>query len=283
MNTLYYKINDHILGQSVVVVFLFYSGYGIMLSICQKGSDYVRSMPTKRVLKVLLHFDIAIMLFLILQTVLGEKFSVLQILLSFIGWDNLGNSNWYIFSILVLYLITYLSFMIFKKNKYNALILTFVLTAVMIIILYKFKEIWWYDTVIIYPIGMLYYIVHNKIEEVFDKRPILYWLSLIVLCALFVLTLLKTSNFIVLEFKHILFTFIVLLATMKIQIHNKILYFCGSHLFAIFILQRLPMIILSHTGLVKYPALFVIISIAVTLLICIPFDYFMKKLDKLFF
>ena len=39
------------LGQLIVVMFLFYSGYGVCESIRKKGSGYVRSFPKNRVLK----------------------------------------------------------------------------------------------------------------------------------------------------------------------------------------------------------------------------------------
>ncbi len=283
MNTLYYKLNGFVIGQSVVAMFLFYSGYGVMFSICKKGDAYIKSIPSKRVLKVLLHFDIAILLYLILQLVLGKHFSISKILLSFTAWETIGNSNWYIFSILILYLITYFSFMLFKNNKTIALSMTFVLTVVMILVLRQFKEIWWYDTVIIYPIGMTYYFVRDKLERLFDKKPWVYWLSLFALCVLFILSLLKKSNFFVLELNHILFTFIVLFVTMKVQIHNKILCFFGKNLFSVYILQQLPMIAFSYLGVNNYPALFLLLCLATTVLISFPFNFILSRLDKAVF
>ena len=40
----------HRIGQLMVVMFLFYSGYGVMESIMKKGNEYVRAIPVKRVL-----------------------------------------------------------------------------------------------------------------------------------------------------------------------------------------------------------------------------------------
>lgn len=286
LSMLYYKINGHVLGQSVVVMFLFYSGFGVMLSIAKKGKSYISSIPTNRMLKVLLHFDIAVLIYLVIQTIFGERYSLYTILSSLIGWENVGNSSWYIFAILALYLVTYFAFTVFKKakNYYLPVAVVFVLTICMIVALKYFKQdIWWYDTIILYPIGMLYYLVHRKVEAFFNKKAIAYWLTLGAMCVLFVLTLLRTSNFFVLEIKHILFTFIIVLATMKIQIHNKALQFLGNHLFSIFILQRIPMIILDYFGVSDYPFVFLALSLALTILICIPFDMLMDKLDALLF
>ena len=107
--------------QGVVVMFLFYSGYGVMESIKKKGKPYVRAMPKNRVLRTLLHFDLAVLLYIALDAALGtlQDYSLREILLSFTGWEAVGNSNWYIFAVLVLYLATVLSFAVFgSRGKY---------------------------------------------------------------------------------------------------------------------------------------------------------------------
>lgn len=43
-------------------VFLFYSGYGIMESIKNKGEKYISTVPKKRILNVLVNFDIAVLI-----------------------------------------------------------------------------------------------------------------------------------------------------------------------------------------------------------------------------
>ena len=37
------------IGQRMVTLFLFYSGYGIRESIAKKGSNYIKTIPTKRI------------------------------------------------------------------------------------------------------------------------------------------------------------------------------------------------------------------------------------------
>lgn len=96
--------------QLLVVMFLFYSGYGVMESIGKKGSVYVNSIPKKRILATLLNFDIAVLVFLLLDILICKKLNMTDILLAFTGWTSLGNSNWYIFVILVCYLITWIGF-----------------------------------------------------------------------------------------------------------------------------------------------------------------------------
>ena len=107
------------LQQCVVSVFLFYSGYGIM----KKSNDlkYIHNLPRKAV-RLLLQVDLAILLFIPLNLYFHKSLSLKKIILSFLLWDDIGNSNWYIFAIIYLYMITFISFFVCEllyKQKNN--------------------------------------------------------------------------------------------------------------------------------------------------------------------
>lgn len=270
--------------QSVVTMFLFYSGYGVMLSAVRKGQNYVKSIPYKRVFKVLYHFIIAVLLYLILQNAFGETYSLTHILLSMIGWENLGNSNWYIFIILSLYLFSYIALSICKNIPKAAVALMFLLTGALIVVLYYTKqEPFWWDTAICYPLGMLYFVLQNRVEYLLNKKKEYWWISFIALLILYVATWLFRANPICIILNHAIFVLGVLLFTMTVQIHNKILYFFGRHLFSIYILQRLPMLVMLHFGWDQYPYLFVLVSFAVTVPMSVAFDLLLEKADALIF
>lgn len=272
-----------LIGQSMVAIFMFYSGYGVMLSIDKKGSDYIKSIPAKRFLKVLLHFDIAVLIFYIISIVMHKGYGFTQFLISLTGWEAVGNSNWYIFDILVLYLITYVSFIFARNNKKLGIILNIILCAAFVGFLkYTKGDIWWYDTVLCYPAGMLFYYAKPEFEKLLQRSKWIYWTVLIVLLGAFAVSY-KFSEYSILLFaRHILFTIIVVMVTMKFSINNKILNFFGTHLFSIYILQRIPMNILSDFGFNnKY--LFVLVSFALTIPICLGFDWAIAKLDSVIF
>lgn len=109
-------------GQLIVVMFLFFSGYSVMLSVKKKGNAYINSIPKHRALNTLLNFDVAVLFFLVLALIIGRPLSWSQVLLSFLAWESIGNSTWYIFIIIVCYLSTWLSFASLKfigdKKKY---------------------------------------------------------------------------------------------------------------------------------------------------------------------
>ena len=108
---------DGRIGQLLVAMFLFYSGYGVMESIKKKGSNYLDNIPKRRLMPTLANFDVAIVLFLIVDLCLGIHYDTKDVLLSFIGWKSVGNSNWYIFVILCCYLSTYITFKVINVLK----------------------------------------------------------------------------------------------------------------------------------------------------------------------
>ena len=105
-----YKSFQSHLGQMVVSMFLFYSGFGMIKSIMKKRFGYIKTLPIKRFLIVVLNFDIAVILFEIMNICLKIHFDWKTILLAFTGWVGIGNSNWYMFAIFVLYILLFVSF-----------------------------------------------------------------------------------------------------------------------------------------------------------------------------
>lgn len=144
------------LGQLIVVPFLFYSGFGVMESIRAKGQSYVRRIPVDRALKTLLHFDAAVLLFLALYLFRGNTVTWKNILLSLICLHGFGNSTWYIFAIVTLYLITAVSFTVFRKNKTAAATAVTVLTIAEIYWLMGWQREHWHNTLLCYSMGIWY-------------------------------------------------------------------------------------------------------------------------------
>ena len=109
LDLLYQAFRSH-LGQAVVAMFLFYSGFGIMESIRKKGYDYIRSIPSRRFANVFCRFCLILFLYLILQYAFFRRsFPLKHILLAFTGWTSLGNSNWYMFVIFLCYWLVFIS------------------------------------------------------------------------------------------------------------------------------------------------------------------------------
>lgn len=232
------SIVNSIAGQFIVVMFLFYSGYGVMEAIKNKGSCYITKMPRNRILPTLLNFDIAVLCFAIVDFLLDVPITSTQFLLSLTGWNSIGNSNWYIFVILVCYVITYL--FINEKRILLGITMFFVIAAILLL---SGKPEWWYNTILAYPAGIFF--SKNK-EKIIGLWKLRYWSILSALTLFFCVLYPFRLDCISLKYNllSILFAFIVIQLTMKIKISNNILCWLGINLFPLYIYQRIPMIIL---------------------------------------
>ena len=244
-----YKLVNSTLNSLIVVSFLFYSGYGIMCSIKSKGTSYVRSMPAKRIFKVWYHFALAILLFAVVNIILDRNITVKNILLSFIGAETIGNSSWYIITTIVLYIFTFVAFLIFRKNHILGALTVFALTIGFIIVMRSNgASVPWYKTVTAYPLGMLFALSKDKIEKLMKNNLVLYIGSLVVFgTGLVVFNKLFTSaQYIQYNIQSFFFAGVLILITMKVSVGNKILAFFGKYTFEIYILQRIPMLLLRN-------------------------------------
>ena len=271
------------IGQLMVTTFLFFSGYGIYESIKAKKENYINTIPKKRILSTLIKFDIAVLIFGVVSHILNIKYDIKTILLSFIGWESLGNSNWYIFAIIVLYLITYLVFKLVKSKDVIRIGIITLLTIVYMLIISKFKDGWWYDTVLCYPLGMWFSLYKEKIEKVLKNRPKCYYISLIISIMVLGISLLFRKNIYVYSTIYVTsFIVCVVLLSMKVKLSSNILKFMGTNVFYIYIYQRLPMMILDKYDIYfsnRY--IFLIISFIATILLSIIINKISIKKKRL--
>lgn len=173
---LFFSVHDCI-GQWIVAMFLFYSGYGIMESIKKKGDAYINDIPKRRILNTLLNFDVAVIWFIVVALLLGTELSIRQVVLSFFAWDAVGNDNWYIFVIIFSYLIAYLSFKYANSWRISAFLCLF-LSFLLIVVLGFFKPEFWYNTVLCFSAG-IFFSKYRDIVEPFVCRH--YWVMLTVI------------------------------------------------------------------------------------------------------
>lgn len=280
-----YQLVRRVTGQCIVAVFLFYSGYGIMESIKKKGKNYVRKIPVHRFLKVLLLFDSALAFYFGYRYLTGSQFGVKKIILTLVGWDSIGNSNWYIFCVLWLYIFTFITFTVFGLNHRKAVFGIFVLSLLyMAIVCALGKEYWWYDTILCYFWGMLFSLYRGKAEH-FINENFWSWLFFVLVFATGFISLHFYKNFSWVVYQLWVFCFLafVITFTMRYMIDSRFLRGGGANLFELYILQRLPMMILQPrllsdkpTALTKY--IYVISCIIITVLLSVAFR---ETIDRL--
>lgn len=271
---------DGLMEQLIVTTFLFYSGYGIWVSLKTK-KDYLQKFP-KRIFKVWLQFVIAVCLFLFLNLIKGKVYSTPTILLSFMAWQSVGNSNWYILAILLLYTLSYIGGRMTSQDSLTTIIFVTTGCCVYVIMLILCgKGNWYYNTIFCYPLGMLFGKYEHKIRTLLEKTDA--YLMIVMSCsAAFMVSYLYTLKchgviwLVMVELRSIFFVLLVILATSRIKIGNPVLNWLGKHSFEIYILQRLPMIALSGIDMNQY--VYFLICVVVTGLAALLYQKLMGAL-----
>ena len=271
------------LSQLIVTMFLFYSGYGIFEAIKRKGNVYTKAIPQKAA-KLLFHFDIAVVLFLCLAVFMKSNITVKKFLLSLICWESIGNSNWYVLAIIATYLFSFVAFSVCKKRYTIGAIVVTLLSIVYILVLRNWRPGYWYNTILCYSLGVWYSLYRDKIERIIMKNDLSYFFVLLVVIFYGVFYSKHGVNVWYYSGWSILFTMMIVLVSLKLQFDNNFLQFLGNHVFSIYILQQLPMNLLSHYGkIATHPYLCFVIAFICTIFIALVFDKYTAKIDQKIF
>jgi hypothetical protein len=264
---------DESIGQLCVVMFLFYSGFGTEFSILNKGENYAKRIPKRRCLTTLLNFDVAVIVFLVVSLLLGKTVTLSKFCLALTGWESIGNSNWYIFDIILCYFISFLSTRIATgaRNRFLAIL---VLTLLLIAALYVLKPFWWYDTLLAYPAGAFVAWRKDWFIELARKR---YWVVLSTSLLSFVLLInFGLAHVLTFNLASVMFAVLVVAITMRVRVENPVLVWLGANLFPIYIYQRVPMMVTTElfpSFVASQAVLFCVICFAVTLVIACAYKY----------
>ncbi|QJC22552.1 acyltransferase family protein [Arcanobacterium buesumense] len=277
------------LGQLMVALFLFYSGFGVQESITRKPG-YVDSIPVKRLAVTWVNFAVAVSVYAVLSLLTDRDISVSQFLLALVGWTSVGNSAWYIFAILVLYGLT---FVVHRLLSDVARVRPGVAVAAMFAagLLFGAVMLWakgasaayTFNTVLCYPLGMAWSVFRAPVEaRLRGPRSRLWWLVFLVsTTAIFVaLKNVAGAHYLVFQLAALAYCAVAMLVSMVVHLNSPILAWCGRNLFWIYVLQRLPMLTLTYAGWAEYRYLFVVVSFVVTIALTAVFSRLMAPVQR---
>lgn len=292
--------------QFIVVPFLFFSGYGVMTSITAKGANYIKHMPRYRILRIWLHFALAIVLYLIRNELIHEPRGWKNNLLAFTALVNIGCSYWYVFTILFLYAMTYAMYVRaeklhkrFPQSRLNTnewlVVLIFAACIFYIIIFSAFHmDIVFSNTALFYPLGMGFCLKKNNFEDFLWQNNRRYWTAGSIVAAVYVtvngivlaMWFMSGKNSMIYQHPSVvlaigipLMTLLVMLS-MKCRLKSKVLSFLGNHVFDVYIMQRIPMKLCKLYLSGNWFVCFWLCAVS-TLLLAVLFHRITEKLDIL--
>lgn len=135
-----------------------------------KGKDnYFSGFFKKRYLSILVPFYVVIVVFILYFLAIGYKFTVGEFIGYITGWVLINTHTWYIVEIALLYLIFYLTFKFIKNENISLIVMTVVVIAMTAGSLllghgeYWFQGEWWYNTSLLFVVGIAFAKYKDKI------------------------------------------------------------------------------------------------------------------------
>lgn len=267
-----------LIGQLMVAPFFFFSGYGIYEKIKINKKKYIDDFLRRRFLKVYIPFFLALILYIIYNFFTNQHYEITTIIVSFTGWESIGNSNWFMFATFAMYLSVVLFFQLDKDNISIALV--FIGMFLYSVIVSKFKSDYFYNTVFCFPIGILFSYYKNKIISlVLDRKKMIS--VLLILTSVFLISYYLHKNVWFYQLQSVSFVLIVALLTSVFSFDSSFFKFIGKHSFSIYILQRMAydliLLLSKNLSITMSITIYFICSFLLTIFISVVFDKLVSK------
>lgn len=226
-----------VIGQTMVMTFFVFSGYGIYSSMVNSPDTRNVDMLT-RMKKLLANIVLAMSIYIVYNLIVGNHYSIYEILFSFTGWTSIGNSNWYIFTILILYILMFLCFNLMKNDRHS-IVLLFVSTAIYAFLISSIKPDYWVNTIVAFPLGVLIKFNEARILKFLAPKYKSIMVFLIILVSYIILKLNFKSTWVVYNFETALLLGLCTIVSIHFKIRSRQLMLISRYVFEIYIYQRL--------------------------------------------
>ena len=276
--------NFEYMGRYIVALFFFLSGYGLYFQY-SNDATYMENFLRKRLTRIFIPFFVFIVIYVIYRASLGEVVNVDFFLSFWRDHSNIIYNGWFINSIIVLYVIFYVSFK--KKDSKIAIFKLVFFTLVYIFWkAYQNHGDWEYVSVMAFFLGVFWMKDRSLIDKFIEKNYFVLLVSFSILMYVFrryevIMKNIGITNKyvyygIVGNLCTMIFVVYFLLLTNKLNFSNKYLDLLGDISFEIYMIHGLVMHYLGKF-FVSSPVNDVIYTIVV-LLVSIIFAYCIKKI-----
>ena len=170
-------------GILAVAFFFFCSGFGLTKR-WMTDKDYTKGFMKRRIFTVLVPYFICNYIYLteaLLGNIrYGSHFTFTEVICAFFGLFLVNNQMWFAVEIMILYVAFRIVFGKVRKARTGILIMTAVVLVMVtigllsghshsLIMSYWFKGEWWYNTILMFPIGMFYAYKEERINKIIRK------------------------------------------------------------------------------------------------------------------
>lgn len=233
-------------GYLAVSVFFFLSGFGLLSGHLEK-EEYIQRFPQKRILSYYMTCCGAIILYILHDLLFLGSLNMKQVVFSFLIGQTIVHNGWFLQTLLVLYLIFYISFR-YTKNGIAWTSVGVVIYCIICALLGL--ATFWYEAVPCFSVGLICAKHKERILD-FLKNRRKAMITGVVILGSFLLTLLLGNKNIFPEIirvpikmcSGICFTLLTIWVLSFVNIVNTVTTFLGKHSLEIYIVQG---IFLTH-------------------------------------
>ena len=237
------------MGRYIVALFFFLSGYGLYFQY-SNNANYTKNFLRKKLIRIFIPFYVFIVIYIIYRATLGEVISVDFFLSFWKDYSNIIYNGWFINSIIVLYVIFYISFKR-KDSKIAVFKLVFLTLVYIFWKAYQDHGDWEYVSIMAFLLGVFWMKYRVSIDKFIEKKYFIFLVSFSILMYVFrhyedIMKNIGITNKyiyygIVGNLCTMVFVVYFLLLTNKLNFSNKYLDFLGDISFEIYMIHGLVM------------------------------------------
>lgn len=168
------------MGLLAVAMFFFYSGFGLMKSFLSR-KNYRKQFLSKRVLPILITYAGFILLYWIVDALLGDLHTPGEVLVSLVNGSPIVTDSWYVITVAVFYLVFYALMGLRKPGAILVGSLIWCGAWIGFCSLAGF-EAYWYNGVLCLSLGIWAAMAEEPLKKLLKKR---FWLFAAVSAAVF--------------------------------------------------------------------------------------------------
>ena len=241
--------NFEYMGRYIVALFFFLSGYGLYFQY-SNNATYMKNFLRKRLVRIFIPFYVFIVIYVIYRATLGEVINVDFFISFWKDHNNIIYNGWFVNSIIVLYVIFYVSF----KNKDSKIAIFKLVFLTLVYIFWKAYQDhgdWEYVSIMAFLLGVFWMKYRVSIDKFIEKNYFIFLVSFSILMYVFrhyedIMKDIGITNRyvyygIVGNLCTMVFVVYFLLLTNKLNFSNKYLDFLGGISFEIYMIHGLVM------------------------------------------
>ena len=258
------------MGELLVAMFFFFSGYGLVISYMRKGKKYINKMPRNRILPFYITCILMEIIYILFYIIIGEydEISIRVVIQTLLFGKTIIKLGWYLQTQLVLYLMFYAIFKFCKNNKYRNILLLVGWIMYCIVCICMKLSITWYVSSITFLLGGFWGYNRERIDKILNnKKSFFISISSVFFIFIFCFIMSKmSSNYISIMFNIIYnLLFVVLMLNIVYAVNNKkgkkilinkITAYLGNVSFEIYVSQGIFLILYSDKLLIDNPYIY---------------------------